>query len=81
VTELTEPTDQGRIGGSVSFFPDRAAALRLVGAMLAEQNVEWADTGRRYMSLEAIAKTLTRSAAEPVLCVAMIAAQGVTQRG
>jgi len=58
----------------VGIFPNRAVALRLVGAVLAERNDEWADSGRRYMSLEVIAKTLTPRAAEPVLEVAMIAA-------
>jgi len=58
----------------VGIFPNRAAALRLVGAVLAEQNDEWADTGRRYMSLEAIAKTLMPQDPEATVEVAMIAA-------
>jgi len=58
----------------VGIFPNRAAALRLVGAVLAEQDDEWADTGRRYMSLEAIAKTLTPGSPETNLEVPMIAA-------
>lgn len=58
----------------VGIFPNRAAALRLIGAVLAEQNDEWADSGRRYISLEAIAKTLSPGGAEPGMGVAMIAA-------
>lgn len=58
----------------VGIFPNRDAALRLVGAVLAEQNDEWADSDRRYISLEAIAKTMAPSATEPVLEVPMIAA-------
>jgi len=58
----------------VGIFPDRGSALRLIGAVLAEQNDEWADTGRRYISLDAIAKTLAPSSPDTGLEVAMIAA-------
>jgi len=37
----------------VGTFPHRESVVRLIGAVLAEQNDEWADT-RRYMTVEAL---------------------------
>jgi putative transposase len=40
----------------VGIFPDRASLIRLVGAVLAEQNDEWIE-GRRYLGLDVLARS------------------------
>ena len=57
----------------VGIFPDRGSIIRLVGAVLAEQNDEWA-VARRYMSAESIAKALADTVPEPEELMAIAAA-------
>ena len=38
----------------VGIFPNEAAAVRLIGAILLEQSDEWATQRARYMTLETI---------------------------
>jgi transposase-like protein len=48
----------------VAIFPNESAIVRLVGAMLLEQNDEWAVT-RRYMTLETLDGLSDDAAARP----------------
>ena len=48
----------------VQIFPNEAAIVRLVGALLLEQNDEWA-VSRRYMSLKTLAGLSDTSAVRP----------------
>src|SRR4051812_47595344 len=40
----------------VGIFPDRNSAIRLIGAVLAEQHDDWAD-GRRYLAFDVLARS------------------------
>jgi transposase-like protein len=40
----------------VGIFPDRNSAIRLIGAVLAEQHDDWIE-GRRYLGLDVLARS------------------------
>ena len=54
----------------VGIFPNEAAITRLVGALMLEQNDEWAIT-RRYMTLETVAAICDTPPMDPATIAAL----------
>jgi putative transposase len=48
----------------VGIFPDRDSAIRLIGAVLAEQHDEWTE-GRRYLGLDVLARSRAELTDDP----------------
>ncbi len=64
----------------VGIFPNRAAIIRLVGAVLAEQTDEWAE-GHRYMGPDVLARSrvrITDTTLEPLETKEIVAPEGLT---
>ena len=57
----------------VGIFPNAAAVVRLVGAVLAEQHDEW-QVGRRYFSAESLAKVLSPQERDEEVPLTLLAA-------
>ena len=64
----------------VGIFPNEDAITRLIGAILVEQNDEWAIQRARYMTLESITPTLPAKTAETLTAPAISVEGGEVSR-